>query len=255
MLPKTLKLSVALTFIFAALLLANKSLAYALFFGTLTSFSPCNFILAPIILAQLNKNSSNSGAISFMVGVVIANILVGLSIVMLKNNFIDIFNSAVIKYFMATILIYLATSLLNITPGIPMLRINYKIPSNYNYNLFFGFFSALTFSPCNSASLAATINLCIDAKDITTVLIMVFYSLGTITSLIALMLCRESLNPGPWLEWINRINAAVILVFGLKIVFQTSLMPVKFQVLSVIILLILCSAQLVRNHLNTKQQH
>lgn len=252
--PNNLKLSGTLMLIFSVLFYANKILASALFFGILTSFSPCNFILAPILLAQLTKNPGKMGAISFMIGVVIANVAVGLSIVMLKSNFADIFQSHYIKYFMATILIYFATSLLDITPSIPKFRVNAIVPNNYNYNLAFGFFSALTLSPCNSAALAATLNLCIDAQNVTTILIMTFYGIGTIISMVTLMFGRESLKPGFWLDWVNIITAAVILVFGLRLIFQTALIPINYEILSGIFIIVLCSVLLLKRHKNSKQQ-
>lgn len=252
-----LKSKVIIVFIVGFLLLAYLTkintypLILAFVLGCISSCTPCVFPLIPILIKQLQTGNKIQQLCSYIFGVATANCLIGLSIVLLKKNFVDFFQSSIITYAFALILIYISVNdrdivklvVLNSKKIVPsfskttnmqhkiinigtLIKCDTKLIRQYLPKSFFmGLTSALVLSPCTTGALAAAVDLGINANSWQAIIIMLLFGLGSSCLLVTCGFGMLSLKPGAWMEIMKSIINVIIFALGIKLILAKLALP------------------------------
>lgn len=192
------------------------TLMLALFFGLLASFAPCYFPLLPVLASQIKINDSPWNGLSFISGVLLANLILGVILTTIDIRLADTFQSTTVNLVFASALTYMAFATLSWSK-IPKIRFNLDKASP----VAIGFLSVFILSPCTSAPLAASLNLARNSDY--AIIIMLLFGLGSVISLLLFMLGYNKFIPKRLLGRANQIVAIILIFLAFNIVIKLSI--------------------------------
>jgi len=198
--------------------------------GLLTSLSPCIFPMIPITVGIVSGSSANGATprsrvvgrtLTYVLGLALFYALMGLAAGLTGTLFGTVASNPYVRIGIANLLVLFALALLDVFPvNVPQRLAGWAgglSGGSYPAVFLLGATSGIVAAPCGAPAFAAVLTWVAATRSGVLGFVYLFvFSLGMTAVLAAAGLFSGLLTvlpkPGPWMEWIKRLSAVVLLL-------------------------------------------
>lgn len=212
--------------------------AFAL--GGLASLSPCTLPLIPILAKQLDVNNRLDPLVKYLFGIIAANATIGITIVLIKTNFVNYFQTSVTRITFAVVLMYISTRATFIQNYVSKNRMFRALTINISRlkpkiapiesSFMLGLTSAFILTPCTTGAFVSTIEMGLNTNKVNATIIMTLFGFGSSLLLALLGFSFTNIKPGKWMKWFEAITNSLIFAIAIDIIHSEFILKTNYAI-------------------------